>query len=103
MRYFQRSLSGEAVYASLNNYKAVFEQVKLSGINFRGQINRKNKAKGRVEHKENKEGSHFPRFLLLMSPPGHFFFFFLTICSSEAVFSKVQLLKTIHCGAERIC
>ena len=54
--------------------------------------------KARVEHKENKEGSHLHRFLLSMSPVDCFFFF----SPSEAVFCKVP--ACLHaCSVSQSC
>ena len=70
--------------ASLNtlNFLELTSKVKLT-----------EKAKGRVEHKENKEGRHFHRYLFSMSPSGLFFFFLLwssvlkSACLHACVFS----------------
>ena len=63
--------------ASLNtlNFLELTSKVKLT-----------EKAKGRVEHKENKEGRHFHRYLFSMSPSGLFFFFSsLKQCSEKCL------------------
>lgn len=76
----------------------MFAQIKLPRIKFWGKINRGKKVKGRVEHKENKEeiflDSSFWWTLLDFSVSA--------TCSSEAMFSEVQLLKMTHCGTQRI-
>ena len=63
----------------------------LNCLELTSKVKLTEKAKGRVEHKENKEGRHFHRYLFSMSPSGLFFFFF-----SEAVFWKVPACMHVY-------
>ena len=73
--------------ASLNtlNFLELTSKVKLT-----------EKAKGRVEHKENKEGRHFHRYLFSMSPSGLFFFFLLwsSVLKSACLHARVFSLSS---------
>ena len=67
---------------------------KLNCLELTFKVKLTEKAKGRVEHKENKEGSHFHRFLVSTSPLDCFFVSFF--CSSEAVFCKVPACMHVY-------